>query len=138
MLVFGLGGKTELPPTRQYTPPALDPPPATASADVVKTGDAKYAQYCAACHGENGQTRGANFPDLTRTPLLHTQEGFDSIVLTGALQERGMASFASVLQPADTEAIRAFIVARANELKNAPPMGPPPAAVAQPHEEKDE
>ncbi len=137
MLVFGLGGKKELPPTQPYTPPPLDPPAATAAADVVETGRAKYTQYCAACHGENGQTRGANFPDLTRTPLLHAQEGFDAIVLGGGLSERGMASFDSVLDPPDTSAIRAFIVARANELKAMPPMGPPPAAAAeQPHEEK--
>jgi quinohemoprotein ethanol dehydrogenase len=139
MLVFGLGGKTKLPPTREYTPPALDPPPATASADVVQAGSAKYSQYCSACHGENGQTRGASFPDLTRTPLLHTQEGFDAIVLGGGLSEKGMASFDSVLDPPDTQAIRAFIVSRANELKAMPPPGPPPAAAAaQPHEEKDQ
>jgi quinohemoprotein ethanol dehydrogenase len=138
MLVFGLGGKATLPPPEPYVPRELNPPPATAAPEVVKAGNEKYAQYCAACHGENGQTRGASFPDLTRTPLLHTQEGFDSIVLQGALAEKGMASFAKVLGPQDTAAIRSFIVARANELKNAPPMGPPPAAAAaeQPHEEK--
>jgi quinohemoprotein ethanol dehydrogenase len=138
MLVFGLGGKATLPPPDPYVPRELNPPPATAAPEVVKAGNEKYTQFCAACHGENGQTRGANFPDLTRTPLLHTQEGFDSIVLQGALAEKGMASFAKVLGPQDTAAIRSFIVARANELKNAPPMGPPPAAAAaeQPHEEK--
>jgi quinohemoprotein ethanol dehydrogenase len=137
MLVFGLGGKTELPPIKEYIPRPLDPPPATASAAVVKTGNEKYTQYCAACHGENGQTRGANFPDLTRTPLLHTQEGFDAIVLGGGLSEKGMASFDSVLDPADTQALRAFIVARANEMKTMPQPGPPPPAAEQPHEEKD-
>ena len=34
-----------------------------------------------------------------------------------------MASFADALKPADTAAIRAFMIARANELKNAPPLG---------------
>ena len=137
MLVFGLNGKAQLPPTREYVPRALDPPAATASAEVVQAGRDKYGQYCAACHGDNGQTRGANFPDLTRTPLLHTQEGFDSIVLQGALAGKGMASFAAVLGPQDTQALRAFIVARANEMKNAPPPGgPAPAAAAGAHEEK--
>ncbi len=137
MLVFSLNGKAQLPPPQEFAPRPLAPPPATAPAEVVQAGRAKYSQYCAACHGENGQTRGANFPDLTRTPLLHTQEGFDQIVLKGVLSERGMASFASVLKLEDTQAIRAFIIARANELKNAPPMpmlgAPPPS---QPHEEK--
>jgi mono/diheme cytochrome c family protein len=137
MLVFTLGGKAQLPPTKEFTPLPLAPPAATASADVVQVGRAQYTQYCSQCHGENGQTRGANFPDLTRTPLLHTQEGFDTIVLKGALSEKGMASFADTLKPADTQAIRAYIIARANELKNAPPLGPPPgAATGNQHEQK--
>jgi hypothetical protein len=51
-----------------------------------------------------------------------------------------MASFASVLKPADTEAIRWYIVSRATEVKNNPPpgFGQPPGQqrVQQPHEEK--
>jgi quinohemoprotein ethanol dehydrogenase len=129
LLVYALNGSVQLPPTKEFTPRPLDPPPPTASAQVVEAGREKYAQYCAACHGENGQTRGANFPDLTRTPLLHTQEGFDQVVLKGILSPKGMASFASVLQPADTQSLRSYIVARANEIKNSPPppgFGPPP------------
>jgi len=138
MLVFGLNGKVQLPPVQPFTPRPLDPPPATAAANVVEAGSAKYTQYCAPCHGEKGQTRGANFPDLTRTPLLHTQEGFDQVVLKGVLSEKGMASFAAALKPEDTQAVRAFIISRANELKNEPPPGPPggPPPPRQPHEEK--
>ena len=140
MLVFGLNGALQLPPVQEYVPPALDPPPATAAAEVVTAGTAHYSQYCATCHGENGQTRGSTFPDLTRSPMLHSQEGFDTVVLQGALAERGMASFAEALTPADTQAILAYIVARANEIKNAPPPPPgfpqPPAEQEQPHEEK--
>ena len=134
LLVFALNGKTELPPVKEFVPRPLAPPPATASAAVVKAGQGLYSKYCSACHGENGQTRGATFPDLTRTPMLHTQEGFDQVVLNGVLKDRGMASFAQTLKPEDTQALRAFIVARANELKNAPPLpgmgGPPQPANA--------
>ncbi len=140
LLVFALNGKAALPPPKEFTPLPLDPPPATASKEMVAAGEQKYSLNCAACHGDRGQTRGANFPDLTRTPLLHTQEGFDQVVLKGVLSDRGMASFASVLKPEDTRALRAFIIARANEVKNAPqptnpnpPGSPPPPA--QPHQE---
>src|SRR5581483_9464095 len=131
MLVFGLGGNARLPP--------LNPHPSTASAEEIKAGSDRYAQFCAACHGDRGQTRGANFPDLTRTPLLNSQDGFDAVVLKGILSERGMASFASTLKPDDTKAIRAYIIDRANEVKKtlatAPPPGPPGrAAVTQPHQ----
>ncbi len=82
------------------------------------------------CHGDRGQTRGANFPDLTRTPLLWSQEGFDSIVLKGLLAERGMASFAEALKPHDTALIAGSSSTKANQLKNSPqPAAPPPAAV---------
>jgi quinohemoprotein ethanol dehydrogenase len=136
MLVFALGGKAVLPPAQPYTPPPLDPPPDTAAPAVVQTGAKRYEQYCAACHGDQGETRGANFPDLTRTPLLHSQEGFDQIVLKGVLAQRGMASFAEALKPVDTRALRAYIIARANDIKKHPPApfgGPPPPS--QPHQE---
>ncbi|TAJ93844.1 MAG: PQQ-dependent dehydrogenase, methanol/ethanol family [Gammaproteobacteria bacterium] len=148
MLVFGLNGALQLPAITPYVPPQLNPPPATASAEVVAAGSGHYSQYCAACHGENGQTRGATFPNLMLSQMLHSQEGFDTVVLQGALSERGMASFAEALKPEDTAAIRAFIIARANEAKNnpAPAFGAPPAqeqqqedgeeGAQQPHEER--
>ena len=131
MLVYTLGGSAQLPAPQPYTPRALLPPPATASVAQVHQGEQLYARNCAACHGDRGQTRGANFPDLTRTPLLWSADGFDAIVLKGLLKERGMASFAEVLKPADTALIRDFIIDQANELKkNPPPTGAPAAAGA--------
>jgi quinohemoprotein ethanol dehydrogenase len=140
LLVFTLNGAATLPPTKEYTPRPLDPPANAATAEVVKMGEERYAKYCAACHGDNGQTRGSNFPDLTRTPLLHTQEGFDNVVLKGVLAEKGMASFAEALKPEDTAALRAFIVHRANDAKNNPPpgmgpgAGPPPPSGSRPRQ----
>ncbi len=87
-----------------------------------------------ACHGDRGQTRGANFPDLTRTPMLYTQEGFDAVVLKGQLSERGMANFSDALQPADTFKIRNFLIDTANKLK-AMPHGPVAPAAAGAHEQ---
>jgi quinohemoprotein ethanol dehydrogenase len=136
LLVFTLNGTAQLPPVKEYTPRPLAPPPATAAAEVVQAGRSKSSQYCATCHGVNGQARGDTFPDLARTPLLHTQEGFDQVVLQGILAEKGMASFAAALKPEESQAIRAFIVARANELKNAPPPSlPGPQPPRQAHEE---
>lgn len=129
LLVFGLDGRAVLPPTKAYTPRPLDPPPSTAPAEVVKLGQERYGKFCSQCHGDNGQTRGATFPNLTRTPLLYTQEGFDTVVLKGALAEKGMASFADSLTLEDTQAVRAYLIKRANDLKAAPaegPLGRPP------------
>ena len=131
LLVLSLGGKATFPPLKDYTPPPLDPPANTAAPEVVAAGAAVYGKYCAACHGVNGQTRGATFPDLTRTPLLHTQEGFNQVVLQGARAAKGMVSFATELKAEDSAAVLAYLVDRATQMKSAPP---PPAGLLAPRE----
>ena len=132
LLVFALDAKATLPAVQAYTPPPLDPPAATAAAAVVTAGGELYGKYCSTCHGQNGQTRGSTFPNLMITPLLHTQDGFNQVVLQGARSERGMASFASVVDAAGAEALRAYIIDRAHEAKKALP--PPVSAPKQQHE----
>jgi PQQ-dependent dehydrogenase (methanol/ethanol family) len=134
MLVFALDGKAKLPPNQPYTPMALNPPPSTASADVIRTGSEKYEANCATCHGANAtQQRGNAFPNLTVSPLLHSQPAFDQVVLQGIRAERGMGNFSKELTAPDAVAVREFLIARANELKNRPPappagFGPAPGA----------
>jgi quinohemoprotein ethanol dehydrogenase len=138
MLVFELGGTAQLPPNEEYTPPPLNPPASTAAADVIKTGGEKYSQYCSVCHGNDGVMQRGTFPNLMVTPMLHTQEGFDQIVLQGVRAEKGMGSFAKDLSAADSAAVREYLISRANVLKSAPPGGPgapAPARAAGAHEE---
>lgn len=104
MLVFALGGKAVLPAPEPYTPPPLNPPPSTASAAVIARGGEVYTQYCSVCHGVNGFQARSSFPNLTITPLLWTQPGFDQVVLGGGRADKGMGSFAGDLKPADTAA----------------------------------
>jgi PQQ-dependent dehydrogenase (methanol/ethanol family) len=125
MLVFALGGKGVLPEPEPYTPPPLNPPPSTASAQVIAQGGEKYTQYCSVCHGVNGFQARSSFPNLTITPLLWGQEAFDSVVLLGGRQERGMGSFAKDLKPEDTVAIREYLISRAQAIKaGGAPVGP--------------
>ncbi len=134
LLVFAPGGTATLPPPLPFTEQPLDPPAATAAAEVVEAGRELYSQTCSICHGVEGRARGALFPNLTRTPTLHAQEAFDVVVLQGVRSANGMASFADALEPGDTEAIRAYLIARANELKaQAAPAAPTPAQ--QPHQD---
>ncbi len=72
-----------------YTPPPLNPPASTASADVVKAGEEKYSQYCSVCIGAGGLQGRSSFPNLTVTPFLHSQEGFDQVVLQGVRGRQG-------------------------------------------------
>ncbi len=134
MLVFKIGGTAVLPEKVTYTPPELNPPPSTASPEVIARGGEVYAANCQVCHGQNGVQRGSSFPNLTLSALLYSQEGFDQVVLQGARIQRGMAGFADKLTAEDSVAVREFIISRANEVKNNPPPAPggfgapPPAA----------
>jgi len=113
LLVFKLGGAAKLPPRPAPQPLALAPPPATAPEAMVTAGGRLFGLYCAICHGGNARSSGLN-PDLRASPAL---EGdlFEQVVLGGLLKERGMASFAGELSQSDVAAIRAYVIARANE-----------------------
>jgi quinohemoprotein ethanol dehydrogenase len=58
------------------------------------------------CHGNTIGT----FPDLRVSPAIKSQELFDAIVLNGALAANGMVSFASQVTPADSRAIREYVI----------------------------
>jgi len=78
------------------------------------------------------------FPDLRYAGALSSAEAFKTIVMDGALSKNGMVSFAKALKEDEPEAIRAYLVSRAIELKNtAPPRGTPaaPASAPQQHGE---
>ncbi|MET0291197.1 MAG: PQQ-dependent dehydrogenase, methanol/ethanol family [Steroidobacteraceae bacterium] len=136
MLVFELGGTAKLPANQEYTPPQLNPPASTATADVVARGGEVYTQYCSVCHGADGVMQRGTFPNLMVTPLLHTQEGFDQVVLQGARAEKGMGNFSKDVSAADAVAIREYLISRANVLKANPPGGaPPPPRKVGAHEE---
>jgi quinohemoprotein ethanol dehydrogenase len=131
LLVYKLGGTAKLPDAAPVQPPVLNPPPAFGAPQVIAHGQALYGRFCGTCHGNDGLSRGM-FPDLRYAGAINTAEGFRTIVIDGALAPNGMVSFATALKPDEPEAIRAYLVAKAIEAKNAPPpTGPaPPAATA--------
>jgi quinohemoprotein ethanol dehydrogenase len=116
LLVYAIGGTAKLPPAPPRPERKLSPPPATASAKVVGTGAGLYGAYCGNCHGQGAINLGI-LPDLRYSPAIQTPEAFRNIVLGGALEDGGMASFAPVLDNEGAEAIRAFVIAQANSTK---------------------
>jgi mono/diheme cytochrome c family protein len=134
MLVFKVGGNVKLPAPAAYTPPQLNPPPSTATPEIIARGGQVYEQHCAVCHGAGAVQQRSSFPNLTYTPFLHSQEGFDQVVLKGIKLERGMGSFSDRLNAADSTAVREYIISRANEVKRNPPpaFGRGGAAAAAP------
>src|SRR5690606_40914810 len=109
LLVFGLGGNAVLPDLPAFTQRPIAPPPQFADAATIQRGAAVFEAQCQTCHGRNGAAR-STFPDLRRSPALENQQLMDTIVLQGALAERGMASFRDYLQDGDAVALRAYLI----------------------------
>lgn len=139
LLVFKLGGTAQLPPKVTVPPMVLNPPPAFGTAELVSHGEEIYGRFCSTCHGNDGLSRGM-FPDLRYSTLINSAVAFKTVVIDGALASNGMVSFAKGITLEDTEAVRAYLVARAHEAKNNPPLLPPgqvavPPVQARPHAE---
>ena len=116
LLSFSLDGKAVL-PAWEYAPPALpELPPLTASAEAVDLGRRLFQDRgCSGCHGKDAVARvGGTVPDL-RYATRETHLQWPGIVIGGARSARGMP--AHVLSADESEAIRAYIIARAHELQ---------------------
>jgi quinohemoprotein ethanol dehydrogenase len=116
LIVLKLGGKGRLPAPPAAMALPLDPPPATAPGPQVAQGKALFGRYCSVCHGSNAVSGGVT-PDLRASPLLADSAAWKSVVIDGILHERGMVSFASVMDEAGAEAARAYVISEANWAK---------------------
>jgi PQQ-dependent dehydrogenase (methanol/ethanol family) len=119
VLTFAIGGsaKLDVPRFGHQGPPSpairINATPAT-----VHKGDVLFAKYCLYCHGVNA-VAGSGIPDL-RYATAETHHQFESIVLAGARESRGMPSFKDVLQRQQLRAIQAYILSRAAAAANPP------------------
>ena len=110
LLVFKRGGNVQLPPLPE-APPVPDPPPLRATEDTVQRGAKLFANTCAQCHGQLAVGGVKDLRFMTR----ETHAAFNDIVLKGTRAEKGMASFASLLNAAEVDAIHAYVISRAQE-----------------------
>jgi alcohol dehydrogenase (cytochrome c)/quinohemoprotein ethanol dehydrogenase len=116
LIVFKLGAKGQLPAPPPPNKLVLDPPPVTGTPEQIAKGGQIYGRYCNVCHGDAAVAGGVN-PDLRHSGAINSPEGIKTVVLDGALHENGMVSFKSALKPEDVEAIRLYLIKRANEDK---------------------
>ena len=116
LLVFKIGGGAELPPEMELASLPLDPPPSRASADVIALGGQKYARYCAVCHAP-AAVGSTVLPDLRRSGTLGNAQSWAAVVHDGILKDNGMVGFEGSMSREEIEAIRAYVIHRANEDK---------------------
>ena len=109
----GVAGLREAPPLDRRP---LDPPPFRGTAAQVATGAYDFGRYCGQCH--NDAAIGSTvLPDLRRSAALERPETWMAIVHDGALAANGMVGFAPSLDREEIEAIRQYVIKRANEDK---------------------
>lgn len=116
LLVFKLGGTAKLPDPGASTLPPLDPPTSTGTPEQIAEGTKQFGQFCGVCHGDaaigTGVTR-----DLRRAGSLGDAQMWNKIVIGGALAQTGMIGWSDELTPAQAEAIRHYVILRANQDK---------------------
>jgi mono/diheme cytochrome c family protein len=118
VVAFKIGGKAELPALQAKVARVIpDLRRANPSGDV-EAGQRNYDRICTACHGANARSV-TSVPDLRYSLAIADAATFKSIVLDGARAEKGMVGFASVLTPADAEAVRAWLVHMALTVEEA-------------------
>jgi alcohol dehydrogenase (cytochrome c)/quinohemoprotein ethanol dehydrogenase len=117
LLLDRIGGEAELPkvPIQTKSDLEFEIPQTDAPNEVIASGESSYNQNCAVCHGTDGiSLRPDTYPDLRRSSRMVTKESWEGVVLEGELQEEGMISFSNVLEDGEAEAIRSYIISRAN------------------------
>jgi quinohemoprotein ethanol dehydrogenase len=108
------GGKTPIPALLPPIQPIPQPPPLNASAETIKKGADLFSAHCSSCHLN---VPGSLAPDLRRM-RPETHDAFKQIVLGGALINAGMPPWDDVLNPADADAIHAYLISIAWDAYN--------------------
>ena len=112
VLTFSLGANAslEVPPFGRKGLPTVAVHK-NAAPTTIHEGNVLYMRYCFYCHGV-GVISGSSVPDL-RYATPETQDQFESIVLEGARESRGMPSFHDALKPDQVHAIQAYVLSQA-------------------------
>jgi mono/diheme cytochrome c family protein len=121
LLAFKLGGVAKLPPLPPYAPaPYVKSVDKFTDAQLAEGGN-QFLAFCSICHG------GPVNPNLFRSRVAADKRAWQSVVHDGALNGRGMISFASWLTAAQVEDIRGYVLAEAARLARepAPRLAPP-------------
>jgi mono/diheme cytochrome c family protein len=116
VLAYKLGANIELPPPPPRPVP-IAPPEDLGSEEEILTGNSLYERNCSGCHGMTAVSGGV-LPDLRHSAVSADPAAWRGIVLDGVRSNKGMVSFAEVLSQDDAEAIRLFVIHRANETAN--------------------
>ncbi len=120
VITFKLGGEAEIPPLDSDL--LIEPTPhadAFGDEDVLQAGLVHYSRNCGVCHGMLGISSGV-LPDLRWSSYTASPDAWNGVVMDGNLAANGMVSFADVITPEDSEAIRAYVLTQAHMNEATP------------------
>jgi glucose dehydrogenase/mono/diheme cytochrome c family protein len=110
ILVYKLGGKASMLPDDSSPLAPPQPSDEVFTTAQVELGRATFMHNCIFCHG------GYVLPDLRRSAALRDGGLWHKIVIGGALEPMGMASFRTILTPEQAEAVRAYANSEAKAM----------------------
>ena len=109
IVVYKLGGTTELPAPMITNVNIPEPPDMESTPEQLLLGNQLYNGFCSTCHGPSVGS-GSQIPDLKYLgDAGHAR--WDSIVRGGVLSALGMPSFAEYFGEEESQAIQAYVIA---------------------------
>ncbi|MAY19527.1 MAG: PQQ-dependent dehydrogenase, methanol/ethanol family [Erythrobacteraceae bacterium] len=116
LLVFKLGATGELPELKATPELVLDPPAPAGTPEQIALGEKLYSNSCSVCHGSSA-VAGALNPDLRHSSTIGKPDIWQQVVHDGILSMNGMVAWKDQFSPEEIEAIRLYVLKRANEDK---------------------
>jgi quinohemoprotein ethanol dehydrogenase len=114
VMVFKLETKGALPelPNDNFVVPDI-PKLVDVSDETLVMGNRAYDNNCMVCHGAQAYSSGL-IPNLRYSAITNSEEAWNSVVVSGALAEKGMPNFGKIINDETAEAIRAYVISEAN------------------------
>ncbi|WP_284126404.1 PQQ-dependent dehydrogenase, methanol/ethanol family [Parerythrobacter aestuarii] len=116
LLVFKLGADGELPPLKPTPALVLDPPAPEGTPEQIALGEKLYTNSCSVCHGSSAVAGSLN-PDLRHSSTLGKKDLWQQVVHDGLLAQNGMVAWNKQFDREQIEAMRLYVLKRANEDK---------------------
>jgi len=116
LFVFRLGAEQDLPVISKIEAAPANPPAENFTPAQIAGGQRLFERDCWTCHGPGAISSGV-VPDLRRSGVLTSAEAWQSVVIDGALKDRGMIGFKKSLSRQDAEDLRAYVGMRAKLLQ---------------------
>jgi quinohemoprotein ethanol dehydrogenase len=114
VLTFALDARAQLPAPIQAEADFPPPPTIVVNATLASEGAAQYARHCGSCHGD-AAVSGGLVPDLRYSRALSNDALWKAVLEEGVLAPNGMIAFKSDLSRRQEDAVRAFLIRRAQE-----------------------